>query len=148
MDDTYTIAIEGLTKFMKFLTGGYHPLMGALVTMQIIDVITGVAKGIYFKELSSRRFNQGIIKKGISWLVVIVSHIIDVILFNGTNSLVLVVLIAYIANDGLSMIENAAEMDILIPDIVKKHLKSVQNRAEIEQEKIETEETQNNDKSI
>lgn len=147
MIGNYTIVIDGFTHFMKFLTGGYHPLMGMLVTMQIIDIITGVTKGIYFKELSSRRFNQGIIKKGISWLIVIVAHIVDVILFNGTNSLLLVVLLAYIANDGLSIVENAAEMDILVPDVIKKHLKSVQNRAEIEQEKIE-EEIQNNDKSI
>ena len=143
----HTIVIEGFYSVMRLLTGGYHPLMGMMITMQIIDVITGAVRGIYFKELSSRKFNQGIIKKGVSWLIVIVAHIIDVILFDGHNSLLLVVLLAYIANDGLSIVENAAEMDILVPDIVKKHLKSVQNRAEIEQEKI-VEKTQNNDKSV
>lgn len=134
------IIVDYFNKAFHFLTGGYHPLMGLMVTMQIIDIVTGVSKGIYFKEVSSRKLNQGIIKKGIQWLIVIVAHIVDMVLFNGHNSLMLVVLLAYIANDGLSIIENAAEMDILVPDVVKKHLKSVQNRAEIEEAKISGEE--------
>ena len=129
-----------LNSFIVFTTGGYHPLMGMLATMQIIDIIMGISKGFYFKELSSRKLRRGISRKGVQWLIVVVGHIVDMILFEGTNSIMLIVLIAYIANEGLSIVENAGAMDVLVPDELKKRLIQVQERAEIEEDKLEDEE--------
>ena len=80
---------------------------------------------------------QGISRKSTQWLIVIVAHFIDMILFEGTNSMVFIVLIAYIANEGLSIVESAAEMDVLVPDSLKKHLKQVQERSESVEVKTE-----------
>lgn len=134
------VVLDYLNSIVGFTVGGYHPLMGIYATMQIIDVLMGIAKGFYFKELSSRIMRQGIYRKGTHWLIVVVAHMVDLILFEGTNSMLLIVLIAYIANEGLSIIENAAEMDVLVPDELKKHLKQVQDRAKTEDEKTEREE--------
>lgn len=125
-----------LNSFIVFTTGGYHPLMGMLATMQIIDVLMGISKAFYFKELSSRKMRQGITRKGIHWLIVVVGHIVDMILFEGTNSMLLIVLIAYIANEGLSIVENAGAMDVLVPDSLKKHLIQVQERVETQDEEV------------
>lgn len=125
-----------LNSFIVFTTGGYHPLMGMLATMQIIDVLMGISKAFYFKELSSRKMRQGISRKGVQWLIVVVAHIVDMILFEGINSMLLIVLIAYIANEGLSIVENAGAMDVLVPDSLKKHLIQVQERVETEDEEV------------
>lgn len=125
-----------LNSLIVFTTGGYHPLMGMLATMQIIDILIGLSKAFYFKELSSRKMRQGISRKGVHWLIVVVGHIVDMILFEGINSMMLIVLIAYIANEGLSIVENAAEMDVLVPDSLKKHLIQVQDRAKTEDEEV------------
>lgn len=135
-----SVVLDYLNSVIGFTVGGYHPLMGIYATMQIIDVLMGISKGFYFKELSSRVMRQGIYRKGTHWLIVVVAHMVDLILFEGTDSMLLVVLIAYIANEGLSIIENAAEMDVLVPDELKKHLKQVKNRAKTEDEKTEREE--------
>ena len=134
------VVSEYLNNVIGFTVGGYHPLMGIFATMQVIDVLMGVSKGFYFKELSSRVMRQGISRKGTQWLIVVVAHMVDLILFEGTNSMISIVLLAYIANEGLSIIENAAEMGVLVPDELKKHLKQVQNRAKIEEEKKKEEE--------
>ena len=125
-----------LNSFIVFTTGGYHPLMGMLATMQIIDILMGISKAFYFKELSSRKMRQGISRKGVQWLIVVVAHIVDMILFEGINSMLLIVLIAYIANEGLSIVENAGAMDVLVPDSLKKHLIQVQERVETEDEEV------------
>ena len=125
-----------LNSFIVFTTGGYHPLMGMLATMQIIDIIMDISKAFYFKELSSRKMRQGISRKGVQWLIVVVAHIVDMILFEGINSMLLIVLIAYIANEGLSIVENAGAMDVLVPDSLKKHLIQVQERVETEDEEV------------
>ena len=96
----------------------------------------GISKAFYFKELSSRKMRQGISRKGVQWLIVVVAHIVDMILFEGINSMLLIVLIAYIANEGLSIVENAGAMDVLVPDSLKKHLIQVQERVETEDEEV------------
>lgn len=130
------VVLGYLNRVIGFTVGGYHPLMGIYATMQIIDVLMGISKGFYFKELSSRIMRQGIYRKGTHWLIVVVAHMVDLILFEGTNSMLLIVLIAYIANEGLSIVENAAEMDVLVPDELKKHLKQVKNRAKTQDEEV------------
>ncbi|MFL2134946.1 holin family protein [Ruoffia sp. FAM 24228] len=134
------VATGYLNSFIVFTTGGYHPLMGMLAMMQIIDVLMGISKAFYFKELSSRKMRRGISRKGVQWLIVVVAHIVDMILFEGTNSIMLIVLIAYIANEGLSIVENAGAMDVLVPDELKRRLTQVQERVEIEEDKLEDEE--------
>lgn len=131
-----SVVLDYLNSVIGFTVGGYHPLMGIYATMQIIDVLMGISKGFYFKELSSRIMRQGIYRKGTHWLIVVVAHMVDLILFEGINSIMLIVLIAYIANEGLSIIENAAEMDVLVPDELKRHLKQVQDRAKTEDEEV------------
>ena len=128
--------LDYLNNVIGFTVGGYHPLMGIFATMQIIDVLMGISKGFYFKELSSRIMRQGISRKGVHWLIVVVAHMVDLILFEGTNSIMLIVLIAYIANEGLSIVENAAEMDVLIPDELKKRLKQVKSRGKTQDEEV------------
>ena len=140
MNIDINVVLDHLNSIIGYTVGGYHPLMGILVTMHIIDVIMGLSKGFYFNELSSRVMRQGISKKGTQWLIVVVAHMVDLILFEGTNSIMPIVLIAYIANEGLSIVENAAEMGVLVPDELKKHLKQVQDRVEIEEDKKTEEE--------
>lgn len=142
MNIDINVVLDYLNSAIGFTVGGYHPLMGMLATMQIIDILMGISKAFYFKELSSRKMRQGITRKGIHWLIVVVGHIVDMILFEGTNSIMLIVLIAYIANEGLSVVENAGAMDVLVPDELKKRLIQVQERVEIEEDKLEDEKTE------
>lgn len=142
MNIDINVVLDYLNSVIGFTVGGYHPLMGMLATMQIIDIIMGISKAFYFKELSSRKMRQGITRKGIHWLIVVVGHIVDMILFEGTNSMLLIILIAYIANEGLSIVENAGAMDVLVPDELKKRLIQVQERVEIEEKKLEDEKTE------
>ena len=140
MNIDINVVLDHLNSVINFTVGGYHPLMGVFITMQVIDVMVGLSKGFCLNDLSSRVMSQGISRKGTQWLIVVVAHMVDLILFEGTNSIMLIVLMAYIANEGLSIVENAAEMDVLVPDELKKHLKQVRDKAKTEDDKTESSE--------
>ena len=94
-----------------YLLGGFDIAIQSLLIVIVIDYLTGIASAIYNKELSSKIGLKGIIKKFCYLLVVALSVVIDNLL--GQSGLIRsLVIYFFVANDGLSIIENMAEMNI------------------------------------
>ena len=97
-----------------YLLGGIDIAIQSLLIVIVIDYLTGIASAIYNKELSSKIGFKGIIKKFSYLLVVALSVVIDNLL--GQSGLIRsLVIYFFVANDGLSIIENMAEMNIKLP---------------------------------
>lgn len=79
--------------------------------------ITGVIKGIYTKKLSSETGFKGLLKKIVMFIVIAVSFSIQELIGN-TIPLREVVIMFYICNEALSLLENAAVF-VPIPDKLK-----------------------------
>ena len=80
----------------------------------IIDYLTGISSAIYNKKLSSKIGFKGIIKKFCYFLVVALSVVVDNL--TGQNGIIRsLVIYCFIANDGISIIENMSELDIKLP---------------------------------
>ena len=94
-----------------------------LLILIIIDYITGVIKAIYKKELSSKTGFRGILKKVMILLVVSAGYVIDRIIAS-TVPVADMVTVFFIANEGISLLENASEM-IPIPQGLKNILVSL-----------------------
>ncbi|PWZ95289.1 holin, partial [Staphylococcus pseudintermedius] len=77
-------------------------------------VITGLAKAIKNRKLGSRKSMFGYARKMLIFCIVILANMIDQIL-NANSGIVMVTIFFYIANEGLSIVENCAEMGVLIP---------------------------------
>ena len=106
--------------FLSYWLGGWDMLLKTIVFLAVVDYITGVIKGIYLKKLSSEIGFKGLLKKVVMFIVIAVAHVIQD-LINGTIPLREVVIMFYIANEGLSLLENAAVF-IPIPDKLKSIL--------------------------
>jgi len=107
--------------FIGGLLGGYDMFLKVLLIMIIIDYITGILKAIYLKQVSSEIGYKGIIKKIVMLLVVVLACQIDNVL--GTqNALRIGTIMFWIANEGVSILENAAKMDLPIPKQIKEVL--------------------------
>lgn len=102
----------------KFL-GGFDSLLITLVVLIVVDYATGVIGAVYEKKLSSAIGYKGIIKKVLMILVVGVAVTLQRILPDGLPLREITILF-FIANEGLSILENAAK---IIP--LPKKLKSV-----------------------
>ena len=106
--------------FLSYWLGGWDMLLKTIVFLAVVDYITGVIKGIYLKKLSSEIGFKGLLKKVVMFIVIAVAHVVQD-LIGDTIPLREVVIMFYIANEGLSLLENAAVF-IPIPDKLKSIL--------------------------
>ena len=117
-----------LTSFI-YLVSGFDIAIQSLLIVIIIDYLTGIASAIYNKELSSKIGFKGIIKKFCYLLVVALSVVIDNLL--GQSGLIRsLVIYFFVANDGLSIIENMAEMNIKLPQKLIDALEQIKKKGE------------------
>lgn len=112
-----------------YLLGGIDIALQSLLIVIVIDYLTGIASAIYNKELSSKMGFKGIIKKFSYLLVVALSVVIDNLL--GQSGLIrTLVIYFFVANDGLSIIENMAEMNIKLPQKLIDALEQIKSKGE------------------
>ena len=111
---------------LTYWLGGWDVLLKTIVFLAVADYITGWIKGIYTKQLSSEIGFKGLLKKIVMFIVIAVSFVIQG-LIGGTIPLREVVIMFYIANEGLSLLENAAVFTP-IPDELKSVLLQLRDK--------------------
>lgn len=118
--------------------GGWTSAMTTLLVFMAIDYVTGIICAAVFKRspktengaLESRAGWKGLIRKGMTLLVVLIAARIDVLL--GTTYFRDGCCIAFILNELLSIIENAGIMGVPIPSVIKKAIEILKNKADAE----------------
>jgi toxin secretion/phage lysis holin len=108
---------------------GNVKFLDLLVLLSVADIFTGVIKAWKEKRLRSREAWFGYVRKMLSFLVVIVANVIDQILgLNGV--LTFGTVLFYIANEGLSIAENLAQIGVKIPKAITDRLQVIENQSE------------------
>lgn len=90
--------------------GAWDKLLCALITLIILDYITGLLKGWYTKKLSSEIGFKGIAKKVVILVMVVAANVLQSVTGDGVM-LREIVIMFFIANEGLSLLENCAEIN-------------------------------------
>ena len=108
------IAILG-TAF-TWLFGAWDTPLGVLILFMVLDYVTGLVRGYINKELSSDIGLKGIARKAVIFVVLIVAVALDRLLNIGNWMFRSLVCYFYIANEGLSLLENCASLGLPIPD--------------------------------
>ena len=121
------LSFKDMDVFETFIYAGDMGLLYALILLMILDIITGIAKAIKNKDLWTRKSLFGYSRKIMIFCIIILANTIDQIL-NLNSGLLMVTIFFYIANEGLSIIENCAEMDVLIPDEISERLALIKNK--------------------
>ena len=120
------------------LFGGWDAALITLMIFMGIDYLTGlIVAGVFHTSektengtLESRAGWKGLCRKGVSLLIVLVACRLDVVM--GSNFIRDAVVIAFIANETLSIIENAGLMGVPIPAIIVKAVEVLKKKAESE----------------
>lgn len=107
-----------------YLIGGMDIAITCLLIAIALDYISGLIKAYECKVLSSKIGFRGILKKVGVLLVVMLAVLIDRVTGN-TGAIRTLVVYYFVANEGLSIIENLAEAGVQIPKSLKKALKSL-----------------------
>ena len=109
------------------LFGGLDGFLITLLVFMLLDYISGVILAIVQKKLSSKIGFKGILKKVMILILVAVGTILDKnILVDGAFIRTLIIFF-YIANEGISLVENAALLGLPIPEQLKEVLEQLRN---------------------
>lgn len=106
--------------------GGYDTMLKAIVFLVVLDYITGVIKGIYLKELSSEIGFRGILKKVTIFIVIAVGVCVQELVGDAIPVRETVIMF-FVCNEGLSLLENAAVLTP-IPEKLKDILLQLRDR--------------------
>lgn len=116
-----------------FLFGGTDAILKALIALVVLDYVTGIIRGVITKTLSSEIGYKGILKKILIFVVIAVAVITTKAMaeimpaLNDYNPLREVVIVFYLCNEGISIMENVAEF-LPVPDKLKNFLIQIRNK--------------------
>ena len=107
---------------VSWFFGGANGFIYALIAFCIMDYITGILAAWEKCILSSSTGFKGIAKKITIFILVGITNIIDRELLGHNAFLRDAVISFYLANEGLSILENAVLIGIPIPEVLKSKL--------------------------
>lgn len=112
-----------------YLFGGWSELLGILLAFVIMDYVTGVMAAYKEGTLRSAVGFKRIPKKVMIFVLVAVSHLIDRAV--GTNGLFRdATIFFYLANELLSIVENAGRMGLPVPEQIKQAVEVLKGKSE------------------
>ena len=115
---------------LGFMYGEVNGLFWALIAFMATDYITGVVVAAINKQLSSEVGFKGLAKKLMILVFVSLGHIADMYVLDGTPVAMSAVMLFYIANEGLSIIENAGNLALPVPKKLKDIMVQLKKESE------------------
>ncbi|WP_277714246.1 phage holin family protein [Bacillus atrophaeus] len=136
--------MEGIQVWMNFESlqiartylFGEVKYLDLLLILNFLDITTGIIKAWQHKRLRSRSALFGYVRKILIFLVVIVANVVDIIM-NLNGVLTFGTVLFYIANEGLSITENLAQIGVKIPAVITERLHVIESDNDQKTEKEE-----------
>ena len=133
----FKIIIAALGTGITWLFGTWDTALIVLVSFMALDYLTGVLRAIVNQEVSSDTGLKGIARKTVIFIVLIVAVLLDRLLNTGTWVFRTLICYFYIANEGISLLENCAGLGLPIPDKLKDALVQLKDGEKKDLNKVE-----------
>lgn len=135
-------SIGAVGGFVASLFGGWDTALVTLIIFMGVDYLTGlIVAGVFHNSektasgtLESRAGWKGLCRKGVSLLVVLVACRLDLVM--GSDFIRDAVVIAFIANETISIIENAGLMGVPIPAAIVKAIDVLNAKANQDEQDV------------
>lgn len=136
MKQTICTVIGVTGSIIARLFGGWDDALVTLLIFMLIDYVSGlIVAGVFKKSpktdtgaLESKAGWKGICRKGMTLLFVLIAYRLDLTI--GTNYIRDAVIIAFIANETISLVENAGLMGVPLPAVITKAIDVLQKKAD------------------
>ena len=134
---TTVLTIIGVTgSFITNLFGGWTSDMQTLLILMGIDIVMGLLIAGFWKKsdksptgtINSLSMAKGFVRKGMYLLIILVAYRLDLSL--NADYIRTAVIIAFIVNEVISIIENAGIMGVPIPGVIKRAIEVLKNKSE------------------
>lgn len=118
--------------------GGWDSALATLILFMIADYVTGlIVAGVFKKStktetgaLESKAGWKGLCRKCVTLLFVMIAYRLDLVI--GTDYIRTAVIIAFMVNELISLVENAGLMGIPLPSAITKTIDILQKKSESE----------------
>ena len=118
------------------LFGGWDAGLATLVMFMAIDYVSGlVVAGVFHNSkkttsgaLESKAGWKGLCRKGMSLLFVLIAYRLDLAI--GSNYIRAAVIIGFIVNETISIVENAGLMGVPLPEVINKAIDILTSKSE------------------
>lgn len=112
--------------FFAAIFGQWDSILWALLVIMVLDYLTGVIKAVYTKNVSSEVGFKGLLKKITILIIVALSNVLQQI--TGDNVAIReIVIMFYVANEGISVLENVAVIYPRMPKSIKDILLQIRD---------------------
>lgn len=126
MKDIICTVIGMIGGFFAYLFGGWDAALITLIIAMVIDFVSGlVVAGVFHKSkktdsgaLESKAGWKGLCRKVMTLLMVLIAYRLDLAI--GVDYIKNTVIIGFIANEVISIVENAGLMGLQYPDVINK----------------------------
>lgn len=120
------ISIVGV--YLSRFLGNLDPLLHTLIGFVVLDYFTGVLLAIHTRHLSSCIGFSGICKKVYIFILVAMGNLMDTYIFTSDNILRNLIILFYLSNEGISILENACLMGLPVPDTLRNTLLQLKDK--------------------
>ncbi len=139
MKQTICTALGVVGSAIASIFGGWDTGFVSLLILMSLDYISGLIVAGVFKNspktatgsLESGAGWKGLCRKGMTLVFVLAAYRLDLAI--GTNYIRDAVVIAFIANEMISLVENAGLMGVPLPSVITKAIDILQKKAESEE---------------
>lgn len=127
-EEAFCLILADIGTVILFLFGGWDISLQCLMIAIAIDYISGLIKAYNTKTLDSKVGFKGILKKVGILCIVALSVVVDRI--TGESGAIRTLVIYYfVANEGLSVLENLSIAGLPIPQSIKKALQALKKES-------------------
>lgn len=135
MEKYLKLVSSALCGLAGFLLGKLDGLMLALIAFIVLDYITGLIVGAVQHRLNSQISFAGLMRKALILVIVALAHIVDSQLLGGTASVFRSAACGlYIANEGLSILENCGKLGVPYPKKLREVLEQLHDKSDKSEE--------------
>lgn len=136
MKDIICAGLGAVGGWISWLLGGWDSAVVTLLIFMAIDYISGLAvAGVFHASrktdsgaLESRAGWKGLCKKAMTLLFVLIAHRLDMVI--GTTYIRDAVVIAFVANELISIVENAGLMGVPMPAAIENAIDILQKKVD------------------
>lgn len=130
--DVFSSGAAVIGSFLSYLFGCMDNSIIILSIFIGLDYLTGVWAAIINKTLSSDIGRKGVFKKATIFIVLVVAVLLDRLLNKDVWVFRTLVCYFYIANEGISLLENAVKIGVPIPQKIIDVLEQIKSKEEKE----------------
>lgn len=128
--------LGAIGSFLANILGGWTTDMQTLGILMTVDIVMGFMIAAIWKKsgkslsgaLSSLSMWKGLCRKGVALLIILVANQLDVVI--GVDYIRTAVIIAFIVNELISIVENAGTMGVPIPGVITKAIEVLKSKEE------------------